>query len=272
MTDVRRVALVSGGGRGVGRAAVLALAASGWDVAINCRRDREAADATAESARTLGATATVHVAGVEDAAADEAMVGDVLDRHGRLDGLVHSAGNASRGHHVTDTDPAELHKLFDVHAAAAHHLARLTVPHMRAQGGGSIVLVSSIVARAARPGMAPYVMAKAALEALGVTLAMEERPNHVRCNIVAPGLVATEMGDRLIRATQGRDVAADLDDIAPFGHVCRPEEVGSVIAFLMSDEASYVTGQTIAVDGGESWGWWGPPPQPVDPPRPGGTS
>jgi NAD(P)-dependent dehydrogenase (short-subunit alcohol dehydrogenase family) len=95
---------------------------------------------------------------------------------------------------------------------------------------------------------------------------MEERPNHVRCNVVAPGLVATEMGDRLIRATQGRDVASDLDEIAPFGHVCRPEEVGAVIAFLMSDAASYVTGQTIAVDGGESWGWWGPVPRPVDPP------
>jgi NAD(P)-dependent dehydrogenase (short-subunit alcohol dehydrogenase family) len=100
---------------------------------------------------------------------------------------------------------------------------------------------------------------------------MEERPNRVRCNVVAPGLVATEMGDRLIRATQGRDVASDLDEIAPFGHVCRPEEVGAVIAFLMSDAASYVTGQTIAVDGGESWGWWGPAPRPVDPPQAGGA-
>jgi 3-oxoacyl-[acyl-carrier protein] reductase len=272
MTTDRRVALVTGGGRGVGRASVLALAADGWDVAVNCRRDRESAEQTAQSARELGAAATVHVAGVEDAAADASMVRDVLAEHGRIDGLVHCAGNASRGHAVVDTDPAELHKLFDVHAAAAHHLARLTVPHMRAQGGGSIVLISSIVAQATRPGMAPYVMAKAALEILGVTLAMEERANNVRCNSVAPGLVATEMGDRLIRATQGRDEAADLDPLAPFGHVCRPEEIGSVVAFLMSDAASYLTGQTIAVDGGESWGWWGPAPKSIEPPTSGSTT
>jgi NAD(P)-dependent dehydrogenase (short-subunit alcohol dehydrogenase family) len=272
MTGDRRVALVTGGGRGVGRASVLALAAGGWDVAINCRRDRDSAEQTARSARELGVTATVHVAGVEDAAADAMMVQDVLAQHGRIDGLVHCAGNASRGHTVVDTDPAELHKLFDVHAAAAHHLARLTVPHMRAQGGGSIVLISSIVARATRPGMAPYVMAKAALEILGVTLAMEERANGVRCNTVAPGLVATEMGDRLIRATQGHDEAAALDPLAPFGHVCRPEEIGAVVAFLMSDAASYLTGQTIAVDGGESWGWWGPAPKSIEPPTIGSPS
>jgi len=251
---------------------VLALAADGWDVAINCRRDRESAEQTASSARELGVRATVHVAGVEDAAADASMVHDILAEYGRIDGLVHCAGNASQGYSVVDTDPAELHKLFNVHAAAAHHLARLTVPHMRAQGGGSIVLVSSIVARATRPGMAPYVMAKAALEILGVTLAMEERATNVRCNIVAPGLVATEMGDRLIRATQGHDKAADLDSLAPFGHVCRPEEVGAVVAFLMGDSASYLTGQTIAVDGGESWGWWGPAPRPIEPPSSGRTS
>ncbi len=255
----RRVALVSGGGRGIGRAVSLALATSGFDVAINYRRDDAAAQQTAEDVRALGAKVSLHAASVEDPDQDAEMVAAVIADHGRLDGLVHCAGNASRGNYVVDTDPNELGKLFGVHAAAAHHLCRLTVPHMRERGRGDVVLISSIVSQATRPGMAPYVMAKAALDILAVTLAMEERPHNVRVNTVAPGLVATEMGDRLIRATQGRDKAADLDEVAPFGRVCRPEDIASVVAFLMSEGGGYVTGQRIAVDGGESWGWWGPP-------------
>lgn len=259
MSGQRPVALVSGGGRGIGRAVCLRLAADGFDVAVNYRRDADAAADTVAAAQGIGATARAYAAAVEDAEQDRVMVEAVVADFGRVDALVHCAGNASRGHDVVDTDPAEPLKLFAVHAAGGHHLCRLVVPHIRAQGGGSVVLISSIVSRDTRPGMAPYVMAKAAVDILGVTLAMEERPHRVRVNVIAPGLVATEMGDRLIRATQGRDQTSDLDAHAPFGRVCRPEDIAGVVGFLLSDAGSYVTGQRLAVDGGESWGWWGPP-------------
>jgi NAD(P)-dependent dehydrogenase (short-subunit alcohol dehydrogenase family) len=264
----RRVALVSGGGRGIGRAVSLALGAAGFDVAVNYRRDGDAAAATVDEIVALGVAARGYQAAVDDADQVAVMVAAVAADFGRVDALVHCAGNASRGHFVVDTDPSEPMRLFGVHAAGAHHLCRLTVPYMRQQGRGDVVLVSSIVADEPRPGMAPYVMAKAALEILGRTLAMEERANGIRVNVVAPGLVATEMGDRLIRATQGRDRAADLDAVAPFGRVCRPEDIAAAVAFLMSDAGGYITGQRLAVDGGESWGWWGPAPGKDEPHQP----
>jgi len=97
---------------------------------------------------------------------------------------------------------------------------------------------------------APYNMGKAALEALALTLAKEERGHGVHVNIVAPGLVVTDMGDRLARATSGVQQASDLDAVSPFGRVCRPEDVAGTVAFLVSDAASYLTGQRVAVDGG----------------------
>jgi 3-oxoacyl-[acyl-carrier protein] reductase len=251
----RGVALISGGGRGIGRAVTLALAAEGFDVAVSYRRDEAAAQATAERARELGAQARIYAAAVEDADQDAAMVEAVLADFGRADALVHCAGNASRGNTVADTDPTEVARVFGVHAAGAHHLCRLLVPALREQDRGDIVLISSIVANRTRPGMAPYVMAKAALELLAQTLAMEERVNGIRVNVVAPGLVATDMGDRLVRATQGVSEAADLDAQAPFGRVCRPEEIADAVAFLLSSKGSYITGQRLTVDGGESWGW-----------------
>jgi 3-oxoacyl-[acyl-carrier protein] reductase len=256
--EPRRVAVISGGSRGVGRAVTLALAAAGLDVAVNYRRDDASAHETAERAREFGVTARVYRASVEDADQDRQMVEELLADFGRADVLVHSAGNASRGHSVVDTDPAELGKLFNTHAAGAHHLCRLLVPAMRAQGRGDIVLISSIVAQTPRPGMAPYVMAKAALEILARTLAMEERENGIRVNTVAPGLVATDMGDRLIKATEGFERATDLDARAPFGRVCRPEDVAAAVSFLVTPTTGgYITGQRLVVDGGENWGWWG---------------
>lgn len=253
----RRVVLVSGGGRGIGRASCLALAADGFDVAVNYRRDDEAAQQTASDIEALGGRATLHPASVEDPEQDAAMVDAVVAAHGRLDALVHCAGIASRGHDVADTDPAEPARVMGVHAFAAHHLCRLAIPHLRAQERGDVVLISSIVAQFTRPGTAPYTMAKAALEMLAVTLAMEERAHGIRVNTIAPGLVATDMGDRLVRATRGKDQASDLDEVAPFGRVCRPEDIANVVAFLLSDRGGYLTGQRLIVDGGETWGPWG---------------
>jgi len=244
-----RIALVTGGSRGIGRACALALAADGFDVAINYRRDGDAAAETVRALEALGRRARSYPASVESAQEDAAMVDAVLEDFGAIDTLVHSAGIASRGHDVVHTGPEELERVIAVHALGAHHLCRLVLPSMRTRPRGDVVFVSSVAARMLAANGAPYNMAKAALEALAMTLAKEERHNGIHVNVVAPGLVVTEMGRRLVRAI-GVDDISTMDANAPFGRVCRPEDVASVVRFLCSDGAGYLTGQVIAVDGG----------------------
>jgi 3-oxoacyl-[acyl-carrier protein] reductase len=244
-----RVALVTGGSRGIGRACALALAGDGFDVAVNYRRDADAAAQTVADIEALGRRARAYAASVESADEDRAMVEAVLEDFGPVDTLVHSAGVASRGHTVADTDPAELERVVAIHAFGAHHLCRLVLPAMRSRPRGDVVFVSSVAARLLAPNSSPYNMGKAALEALAMTLAKEERRHGIHVNVVAPGLVATEMGRRLVRA-MGVDDISTMDANAPFGRVCRPEDVAGVVRFLCSEEAGYLTGQVIAVDGG----------------------
>ena len=115
-----------------------------------------------------------------------------------------------------------------------------------------MVFISSVATTTNAGHGGPYNMGKAALEALALTLAKEEQPHGIRVNIVAPGLVVTDMGDRLAKALTGGAVTSStqLDATFPFGRVCRPEDVAAVVGFLVSDGASYVSGQRIAVDGG----------------------
>ena len=248
----RRVALVTGGGRGVGRAISMALAGDGFDVAVNWRRDEEAATSAVASIEKDGGVARAYRASVDDWDEDRAMVEEVLDDFGRVDVLVNNAGIASRGLAVADTDPAEMARVVATHAFGPFYLSKLLVPQMRGLGGGHVVFISSVATSNHSANGSPYNMGKAAEEALALTLAKEEQPHGTRVNIVAPGLVATDMGDRLAKALTGGGVqrSAELDTTFPFGRVCRPEDVASVVAFLVSGASSYVSGQRIAVDGG----------------------
>jgi NAD(P)-dependent dehydrogenase (short-subunit alcohol dehydrogenase family) len=245
-----RVALVTGGNRGIGAAIALGLAADGADVAINFRRGEESAQATAKEISALGRRAEAYQASVDDLDADAAMVEAVLADFGHVDILVHSAGIASRGQTVADTDPAEIERVWRVHALGAFMLAKLVLPSMRTQPRGDIVFISSAATQYMAGWSSPYNMAKASLEALARTLAKEERSHGIHSNVVAPGLVDTEMGRRLVRATRGTEDIRTLDDGSPFGHVCSPEEVADVVRWVVSDAASYVNDQRIGVDGG----------------------
>ena len=245
-----RVALVTGGGRGVGKGISLSLAAAGASVAVNYRRDEESAAETVREIEALGGKAIAFSASIDDYEQNAQMVADIERALGPVSILVNNAGIASRGRSVVDTDPEEMRRVVATHAFGPHYLAALTLPKMRTLGRGDIVMISSVATRSLGPNGAPYNMGKTAMEALAYTLAKEEREHGIRVNIVAPGLVDTDMGQRLIKAVQGVEDIRSLDQSMPFGRVCQPEDVANVVRFLVSDENSYLTGERLYCDGG----------------------
>ena len=245
-----RVALVTGGSRGIGRGIAIGLALDGADVAVNFANDEQSAHETVERIRELGVRAITVQASIESADDDEAMVRSVEEQLGPIGILVNNAGVASRGRTVADSNPEEIARIIGIHAIGAHHLCRLVVPRMRELERGDIVMISSVTTKFNGANGAPYNMGKAALEALAYTLAKEEARHGIHVNVVAPGIVDTDMGRRLVKATVGAEDIHTLDSSLPFGRVCQPEDVADVVRFMVSDAARYVTGQRVYVDGG----------------------
>jgi len=245
-----RVALVTGGSRGIGRAIALALAEDGADVAVNYARDEAAAKETVAAIEAKGRRARAYRASVDDFDALRAMVEAVSAELGAIDILINNAGIASRGLSVEKTDPAELERVVRIHALGPHYLCKLVLPGMKTKPRGDIVMISSVATLHHAAGGAPYNMGKAAMESLAFTLAKEVRHKGIRVNVVAPGLVETEMGRRLVKATQKVEDIRTLDRVMPFGRVCQPEDVANVVRFLVSERSSYVTGEKINVHGG----------------------
>ena len=245
-----RVALVTGGSRGIGKAIARSLAEAGADVAVNYRRDAAAAEAVVKQIEAMGRKAEAYQASVESFEEDQAMVADVLKDFGRISILVNNAGIASRGQSVADTDPAEMERVVRVHAFGPHYLSKLLIPHMRTQGRGDIIMISSVATLGMGARGGPYNMGKAAMEALALTLAKEERNHGIRTNIVAPSLTVTEMGSRLAKATMGVADISQLDARMPFGRVSTPEDVASAVTWLVSSANPYANGQKININGG----------------------
>lgn len=249
-----RVALVTGGGRGIGRAIALRLARDGADVAVNYRKDADAAAEVVAQIEAMGRRAKAYPASVDRFEDCVVLVDAAVAEFGAVDILVNNAGIASRGQSVADTEPSELERVIRTHALAPHFMAKLVLPSMRARaketGRGDIVMISSVATLSHAANGAPYNMGKAALEALALTLAKEERRNGIRTNIVAPGLTVTDMGERLAKATQGVASIHDLDASSPFGRVSTPEDVAAAVAYFVSADAAYVNGQKINLHGG----------------------
>jgi 3-oxoacyl-[acyl-carrier protein] reductase len=178
-----------------------------------------------------------------DRLADEA-----LAAFGAVDILVANAGIASRGLSIADTDRAEVLKVMATHTFSTHRLLQRLLPGMRERERADVVVISSSELNKMKANGAPYNMAKAALEALALTLANEELAHAVHVNIVAPGLVVTDMGAKLVKAKLGLEDMSALDATQPLGRLVQPMDVAAVVRFLCG--AARVTGQRIVVDGG----------------------
>lgn len=244
-----KVALVTGGSRGIGKAIALQLAQAGADIAVNYRKDEDAARETVAQIQAMGRRAQAYAAAVDDRDDAKKLADEVMRDFGAVHILINNAGIASRGASVVDTDPGEPERLFKVHVMGPFHLSQFLIPQMRKLGRGDIVMISSVATRHYAARGAPYSIAKAAMDALAYTLAKEERSNGIRTHVVSPTLTETDMGKRLAKARGSADIRT-LDATSPFGRVSQPEDVAATVLFLVSDLNAYVNGQNIAVNGG----------------------
>jgi gluconate 5-dehydrogenase len=237
-----RVALLTGASRGLGFAMAEAMAAVGATVILNAR---DAAALAAAAAKIPGAETAPF--DVTDEAAVKRNIAMIEARHGRLDVLVSNAGIQHR-RPLGELATADWQRLLDTHLTAAFVLAREAGRGMAARGKGRIIMTASMMGpRIARPGIAPYLAAKAGLDGLTRALAVELGPRGVTCNAIAPGYFATEMNTALIGDAEFTRMVASR---TPLGRWAEPREIGGVAVFLASDAASYVNGHTLVVDGG----------------------
>jgi NAD(P)-dependent dehydrogenase (short-subunit alcohol dehydrogenase family) len=243
-----QVALVTGGGRGIGRGIAVGLARAGATVAVSSRSSDQLADAV-ERIRAAGGEGHAIPADLEADGTAEGLVEEVLDRTGRLDVLVHAAGNQIRKPALEFT-AAEYDAIQYVHVRAAFLLACSLGRHLAERGNpGSIMFVGSMTSFRGLSGIAPYGTAKTALLGLARALAVEWAPIGIRVNVIAPGFFLTEM-TRPIQDAPGRQ---ELQNRTPMGRQGDPDlDMAGTAIYLASPASRYVTGQVISVDGGWS--------------------
>ena len=247
-----RTALVTGGSRGIGRAIVERFAQEGANVAVNFTSSESAASEVVSFAEAQGVKSQMYKANVGGEGQCQQMIERAIADFGQVDALINNAGLGSAAIDrpaIADATNEQWNKLLRVNLWGPIYLCRELVPHMRKADRSDIVMISSIASQALNPGFGVYSVSKAALEAMAHTLAREEKPHGIRVNMIAPGLVDTDMGRRIVEATgRGSDIRA-LDSSMPFGFVCTPQDIAATAAHLCSEDGRYITNQRITITG-----------------------
>jgi NAD(P)-dependent dehydrogenase (short-subunit alcohol dehydrogenase family) len=247
---VSKIAIVTGGSRGIGQAAALAAAAAGYDVAISYRQDRGAADEVVQSVRALGRRGLAVAADSADEGAVISLFAVVDRQLGPVDALVNNAGIVGRSCRVEEITADDVSRVFAVNVTGCFTAAREAVKRMSTRHGGrggAIVNISSAAARLGSPGeFVHYAASKGAIDTFTTGLAREVADEGIRVNAVRPGMIDTE-----IHASSGTpERVARIIPTVPMKRIGTPEEVAQTILWLLSDQASYVTGAIVDVAGG----------------------
>ncbi len=243
-TQERRCALVTGGSRGIGRAISIALARAGFNIAIVYAGNDEAANETAEAVRAQGATARTYRCDVSSAEEATATVNQVLADFGSVWALVNNAG-ITRDGLVARMKEDDFDRVIDVNLKGTYNMVRALTRTFMRQRGGRIINMSSIVGVHGNAGQVNYAASKAGIIGLTKSIAQELASRNVTANVVAPGFVETDMTAALsdeVRASYAREI--------PLGRMATADEIASAVAFLASDDAAYITGIVLGVDGG----------------------
>jgi len=241
-----KVALVTGGARGIGRAISLTLAQLGAKVVVNYNRSAEDAESLRAQAEAAGHTVIPVQADISKPEAVAALFAEIRQRFNRLDILVNNAG-VVRDTLLAVMRASDWDKVYEVNLKAAFLCSQQAAELMIPAGGGKIVNISSIGAIRGGRGQANYAAAKGGLLAFSRACAIELAPKNIQVNAVLPGMIETQMSKRVRRAA-GEDILARI----PAGRYGAPEDIAGVVAFLCAPAANYITGQAIAVDGGLS--------------------
>ena len=250
MKQTHKTALVTGGAGGIGRAICQALANTGVVVAVHYHTNEIAAQELVQRLRSQGGSAAAYGADVTDPEVAHDLVRRVDEDLGGIDILVNNAGITVGGLEVADTEIDTWLRMVDVNLNSVFYLCRAAIPYLLARGGGHIVNVSSNIVNSLPGGSSAYAATKSALVALTKVLSKEVARDNIRVNALSPGLIAAGMG----QGAMDRRDAAVLErfiDTIPLGRPGEAEEIASVVTFLVSDAASYLTGQNLTVNGGD---------------------
>ena len=243
-----QVAVVTGSSRGIGRATAEALAAAGAKVVVSSR-STEACEATAGSIHEAGGEARIVACNISLRDQLEGLVDATLDAFGRLDTLVCNAATNPVYGSMAEVEDKAFDKIINTNVRSNFWLCNMALPHMVKQGGGSIIIISSITGMAGSKNIGVYALSKAADMQLARNLAVEWGKDAITANCITPGLVKTDFAKALWDNPRARDYVQKL---TPLGRIGQPKDIAGIAVFLASPAARFITGQSIVADGGVS--------------------